>query len=62
MTNLLCCRGSHFHGDEGKFQGPGGVELDREDSRKARMLYDYDAAGPDEISILAGQVSGMIPR
>lgn len=35
----------------------GGVELDREDSRKARMLYDYDAVNTDEISINSGEAS-----
>ena len=34
----------------------GGLELDREESRKARMLYDYDAINPDEITVNAGEV------
>lgn len=34
----------------------GGQELNRELSRKARMLYDYDAVNADEVSINAGEV------
>lgn len=40
----------------GKFT-VGGQELNREESRNARLLYDYDALNPDEISANAGTVS-----
>ena len=33
-----------------------GVELDREDSRKARMLYDYDAESEAELTVNSGEV------
>ena len=41
---------------EGTMFTAGGLELDREDSRKARMLYDYDAVNQDEITINSGEV------
>ena len=47
-------------GAEGGRLVVGGQELDREESRKARMLYDYDAVNSDEISINAGEVSEAI--
>ncbi len=37
----------------------GGLTLDREDSRKARMLYDYDATNDDEITINSQEVSSL---
>ena len=33
-----------------------GVELDSEDSRKARMLYDYEAENDEELTISGGEV------
>jgi len=33
------------------------VELDREESRKARVLYDYDAESENELTVYADQVS-----
>ena len=33
-----------------------GVELDKEDSRKAKMLYDYEAEHEDELTIAVGEV------
>ena len=33
-----------------------GIELDKEDSRKAKMLYDYEAENDDELTIAVGQV------
>ena len=33
-----------------------GIELDKEDSRKAKMLYDYDAENEGELTISAGEV------
>lgn len=33
------------------------MELDREESRKARVLYDYDAESENELTIYADQVS-----
>ena len=33
-----------------------GIELDREDSRKARVLYDYDAENENELTVFADQV------
>lgn len=36
-----------------------GVELDREDSRKARMLYDYEAESELELTINSGEVSTL---
>ena len=41
--------------DRGTFE-VNGVELDREESRKARVLYDYDAENEDELTIYADQV------
>ena len=34
----------------------GGIELDKEDSRKARMLYDYEAENEGELTIHGGEV------
>lgn len=48
--------GSRGKGEEGGKFMAGGYELDRDDSRKAKMLYDYDATNSDEISINEGQV------
>lgn len=42
--------------DRGTFE-VNGVELDREESRKARVLYDYDAESENELTIYADQVS-----
>ena len=42
--------------NEGKFTA-GGYELDRGESRRARMLYDYDATNDDELSVNASSVS-----
>ena len=33
-----------------------GIELDKEDSRKARTLYDYEAEKEDELTVPEGQV------
>ena len=33
-----------------------GVEYDREEERKARLLYDYDAEDDSQISLAADQV------
>lgn len=33
-----------------------GMELDREESRKAKVLYDYDAANENELTIFTDQV------
>ena len=62
VTAAISCRrplqpARPTNSDVGKFM-VAGQELDREESRKARMLYDYDAVNDDEISINAGEVSG----
>ena len=41
--------------DRGTFE-VNGVELDREESRKARVLYDYDAENENDLTIYADQV------
>ena len=33
-----------------------GIELDREESRKARVMYDYDAENENELTVFADQV------
>ena len=33
-----------------------GVELDRQESRKARVLYDYDAENENELTVYTDQV------
>ena len=33
-----------------------GIELDRDESRKAKVLYDYEAVNDDELSITTDQV------
>lgn len=47
-------------GGKGEEQGGkfmvGDQEFDREESRRARMLYDYDAVNEDELSINSGTV------
>ena len=42
-------------GSAGTFE-VAGVELDKEDSRRAKMLYDYEAEDEDGITIAAGEV------
>lgn len=49
-------RNGSFKEDEGKFTA-GGYEMDRAESRRARMLYDYDAVNDDELSLHASDVS-----
>ena len=44
-----------FETQSGKFTVKG-IELDREESRKARVLYDYEAENDDELTVLADQV------
>lgn len=44
--------------DEGRFMA-GGYEMDRGESRRARMLYDYDAVNEDELSLNASNVSQL---
>ena len=34
-----------------------GIELDRDESRKAKVLYDYEAVSDGEISITTDEVS-----
>ena len=34
-----------------------GIELDREDSRKAKMLYDYEATDDSQLTIAVGEVN-----
>ena len=34
-----------------------GIELDKEESRKAKVLYDYDPENENELDILTDQVS-----
>jgi len=33
-----------------------GIQLDRDETRKAQVLYDYDAEGDDQLSITTDQV------
>ena len=41
----------------------GNLELDSDDTRRARVLYDYDANGSDELSVSRDQVTvGYTPR
>ena len=35
-----------------------GMVLDREDARKGRVLYDYDATNEDEMTVSSEQVGG----
>lgn len=37
-----------------------GIQLDREDSRKAKVLYDYDAENEDELTLAAGDVRSTL--
>lgn len=37
------------------------MELDREESRKARVLYDYDAESENELTIYADQIIIVTP-
>ena len=37
-----------------------GIELDKEDSRRARMLYDYEAENEGELTIPEGEVLYVI--
>lgn len=45
--------------DSTKFR-VGTLELDSEDTRRARVLYDYDANGFDELSVSRDQVLGLV--
>ena len=56
MCVHVCVRGVPSLQEESTKFTAGGLELDREDSRKARMLYDYDAVNGDEISINSQEV------
>ncbi len=42
--------------DEASSFSVGGLELSREDSRQARMLYDYEATEKDELTLNSGDV------
>ncbi len=52
--------GGFADGSQSKFTLQG-VELDREESRKAKVLYDYDATAEDELTIFTDQVSPVRP-
>ena len=39
-----------------------GVELDREDTRQGRVLYDYEAVGEEELTVYCNQVRGFRPQ
>ena len=53
--SLLSTRNSSFKEDEGTFTA-GGYELDRGESRRARVLYDYDATNEEELSLHSADV------
>ena len=34
-----------------------GIELDRDESRKAKVLYDYEAENEEEMTVMTDQVT-----
>ena len=60
---MYVCRSPGVGGASSRSDGIGGgtfevagIELDKEDSRKARMLYDYEATNEEELTISGGEV------
>ena len=36
-----------------------GIELDRDESRKAKVLYDYEAENEEQMTVLTDQVTNL---